>query len=102
MSLINFWEQESVGRDLWDKKEKEDLSKGAIHLIKIGQEIRPDKSFWDDFISIFSTNNDDASDLLGVSSDIISSWPSKIKNGLKEVEKDNINKKSTITNTGVD
>lgn len=96
--------ENSIGNDTWTKDKKEDLSQNAVNLIKKGLDIRPDRSdgktFWDDFINVLSNNSEDAADLLNVNRDVISSWSSKIREGIKKAEENNIGRTS-LSKTGI-
>lgn len=66
---------------------KECSDERIMNIVRFGKELRNDKkiSFWDDFISMCG-NSEDFSKLLGVNKNLISTWPSKIKEALDDIE----------------
>jgi hypothetical protein len=57
-------------------------------VLRKGQELHKDKQvpFWDEFIGLCSDASG-MSELLGVSTDKISSWPARIQEGLSKLER---------------
>jgi len=96
------------GRDFWDhkKSDKSHLDDQSMSVIHRGLEIRPDRTegntFWDDFVSVLGNNSEGASKLLGVSTDIIAGWSSRIKEGLAKTREDNEGEKKPMVKTGAD
>jgi len=82
--------------ELWEQIEKNKgasplMTSGedgrALNIVRLGKDMRDENqvSFWDEFISLCG-NSDGLSELLGVSREKISSWPSKIKEILDKIE----------------
>lgn len=93
--------------ETWDgKKKTSHLDDKAMSVINRGLEVRPDRTegntFWDDFISVLGNNSEGASSLLGVSTDIIAGWSSKIKEALKRIRDENAPDDTHMEPTGSD
>ena len=82
--------------ELWEQIEKNKgasplMTSGedgrALNIVRLGKDMHDENqvSFWDEFISLCG-NSDGLSELLGVSREKISSWPSKIKEILDKIE----------------
>lgn len=62
----------------------------AMQVVRAGLHLRheEDRSFWEDFIDLCS-NADGLADLLGVSREAVTSWASRIRDTLDQVEDSN-------------
>lgn len=63
----------------------------AISAVRAGKTLHEEgeASFWDEFISLCS-NADGLAELLGVSREKVTSWPSRIKDYLQKLDKYNV------------
>lgn len=81
---------------LWEAMEKSGTSPlmdsgddgQVLTAVRVGKNLRKEDEspFWDDFITICS-NSQGLSELLGVSPEKISSWPSRVREALDKLEK---------------
>lgn len=105
-SFQSICESRSLGRDFWDvKRNASEVDEKAKQVILRGLEIRPQRedgqTFWDDFISVISNNGENAAALLGVTSDVVSKWSSKIRDIVDKVRDENSSsERSDMTQTG--
>lgn len=110
-SFQKLWEDSQKfkqGHDFWDRpsEDNEGSSSEEEDMILRGLELRPDRSdgqtFWDDFIDLMSQNSSEAAELLGITSDVISRWPQKIRKIVEKVRKQNDGERKKQTATGED
>ena len=92
LSFADFWEELDARKSPLMGSGEESQ---AEQLIRAGDQLRgdDDSSFWDDFTSLLS-NQEGWADLLGVSSDKILGWSSRIHELRDKTKNDTVNKPS--------
>lgn len=75
---------------LWENMDRlsimeNEISDNVISVIKTGMNV--DEEFWDKFLQVIN-NKSGLSELLDVSPEKINKWHNKIKNAVKQVEKE--------------
>lgn len=94
--------------ELWEAMEKSKTSPlmdsgedgQVLNLVRAGKDLRKEDEtpFWDDFISLCS-NAKGMSELLGVSSEKVLTWPGKIQEALDKLESHDAESPSVDTDT---
>lgn len=83
-------------RSLWEQMESSPLMTSgddsrALNAVRAGKNLHSDDDvpFWDEFITLCA-NRDGLAELLDISPEKISSWPSRIKEQLEKLQKSDV------------